>query len=346
MEQNILISQNKRVAYLDTLRVLACLMVVLVHSPVAHTYLKEAPIYGIVSYLCSPCIGLFLMVSGALLLPTTLNLRQFLTRRFSRILWPLIIWSVIYIFVDAINCGRPIFNIFSSILHIPFGPTAKFVQSWYLYTLLGIYLFIPIFNTWIKNNDRRNSLYFILIWSVALINPFLKALPTGGCTPPYIFAEYFGYIALGYYLHNYPIKLTSLKTFSTMSILLIVIAGIIPAIIYLANIPGYDTYSNIIYNYLSLSSMTMCLFIYTFVQNFNPQSHIFQKIMAHLSPLTFGIFLVNYAIIYYIFFPYFTANPLSNLSLEIAIVFVGSFAISYIITLIINYLPFKKYIIG
>lgn len=131
-----------------------------------------------------------------------------------------------------------------------------------------------------------------------------------------------------------------------MSILLIVIAGIIPAIIYLANIPGYDTYSNIIYNYLSLSSMTMCLFIYTFVQNFNPQSHIFQKIMAHLSPLTFGIFLVNYAIIYYIFFPYFTANPLSNLSLEIAIVFIGSFAISYIITLIINYLPFKKYIIG
>lgn len=191
MEQNILISQNKRVAYLDTLRVLACLMVVLVHSPVAHTYLKEAPIYGIVSYLCSPCIGLFLMVSGALLLPTTLNLWQFLTRRFSRILWPLIIWSVIYIFVDAINCGRPIFNIFSSILHIPFGPTAKFVQSWYLYTLLGIYLFIPIFNTWIKNNDRRNSLYFILIWSVALINPFLKAFSTGGCAPLVYFCRIF-----------------------------------------------------------------------------------------------------------------------------------------------------------
>lgn len=346
MEQINKITKN-RVAYLDTLRVVACLMVVLVHSPVPHPELGEAPIYGAISYLCSPCIGLFLMVSGALLLPQNLGVKQFVSRRFTRILFPLVVWSIIYIFIDAIDNNKTIVDIFTNILHIVFGPTAKFVQSWYLYVLLGLYLFIPIFNAWIKENDRCHSLYFILLWCVSLCVPYLKALYIGGCiTPPYMFTGYFGYIVLGYYLHKYPIKMTSLKTFIIMSISLVILSGIIPAVIYLANIPGYDTNSNIIYNYLSLSTVMMCVFIYTFIQNFNPKSCAFQKIMAHLSPLTFGIFLVNYAIIYYIFFPYFGVNPLGNLSVEIAIIFIGSFAISYIITLIIDKLPFKKYIIG
>lgn len=140
--------------------------------------------------------------------------------------------------------------------------------------------------------------------------------------------------------------MTSLKNFSIMSISLILFAGVIPAIIYLADIPGYDTYNNIIYNYLSLSSMVMSVFIFTLIQNFNPENIIFQKIMAHLSPLTFGIFLIHYAVIYYIFRPYFMTYPLENLQLEIVAVTLGTFASSYLITLIINKLPFKKYIIG
>lgn len=345
MEQINRATKN-RVAYLDTLRVIACFMVVLVHSPVPHPELSEAPIYGAISYLCSPCIGLFLMVSGALLLPQKLAVRQFVFRRFTRILFPLVVWSIIYILIDAIDNNKTIDDIITNISHIIFGPTAKFVQSWYLYVLLGIYLFIPIFNAWIKENDRRHSLYFILLWCISLCVPYLKALFAGNSiTPPYMFAGYFGYIVLGYYLHKYPIKMTSLKTYIIMSSLVVILSGIIPVVIYLANIPGYD-YSNIVYNYLSLSTVMMCVCIYTFIQNFNPKNCIFQNVMAHLSPLTFGIFLVNYATIYYIFFPYFSVKPIDNLPVEIAIVFIGSFVISYVITLIINKLPFKKYVIG
>ncbi len=345
MKQASTTSKN-RIPYLDTLRVIACFMVILVHSPIPHKGLSESMSYGIISYLCSPCIGLFLMVTGALLLPLSLDIKPFISRRFTRILWPLITWSLIYILIDAIDRDRTFPEVISNIFNIPFGPTTKFVQSWYLYTLLGIYLFIPVFNAWIKNNDKRNSIYFIAIWCMTLCTPYIKALSIGAYPTLSIFAGYFGYIALGYYLHKYPVKMTLLRNNLTLAILLILFAGIIPAIIYMADIPGYDIYNNIIYNYRSLSTMAMCVFIFSLIQNFNPKNIVFQKIMAHLSPLTFGIFLIHYAVIYYIIRPYFMVNPLNNLQLEIAAVTLGAFASSYLITLIVNKLPFKKYLIG
>lgn len=53
---------------LDVIRILACLMVVLVHSPLPAKEAHSALLAGI-SLLAMPCNALFFMVSGALLLP-------------------------------------------------------------------------------------------------------------------------------------------------------------------------------------------------------------------------------------------------------------------------------------
>ena len=57
---------KNRVYELDILRVLACLMVICMHAP----YPKEGAnglFLSTLSYFTAPCIGLFFMVSGALL---------------------------------------------------------------------------------------------------------------------------------------------------------------------------------------------------------------------------------------------------------------------------------------
>ena len=59
---------KQRQIHLDILRIIACMMVVLMHSPMPRGD-AVGQLYGGVSYLTSPCIGLFFMVSGALLLP-------------------------------------------------------------------------------------------------------------------------------------------------------------------------------------------------------------------------------------------------------------------------------------
>ena len=53
---------------LDLMRTLACVMVVLMHSPIK-TDSANGLILSSLSYFAAPCIGLFFMVSGALILP-------------------------------------------------------------------------------------------------------------------------------------------------------------------------------------------------------------------------------------------------------------------------------------
>lgn len=59
---------KKRNYPLDLIRVIACLMVVLMHSPMPSEN-ANGIFLSLLSYMTAPCIGLFLMVSGALLLP-------------------------------------------------------------------------------------------------------------------------------------------------------------------------------------------------------------------------------------------------------------------------------------
>ena len=70
---------------LDLIRVTAMFLIVLMHSPMPGTpgFLQVG-----ITYITMPGIGLFFMVSGALLLKSDLSQADFLKRRFTKILWP------------------------------------------------------------------------------------------------------------------------------------------------------------------------------------------------------------------------------------------------------------------
>lgn len=53
---------------LDLLRIVACVMVVMMHSPIPSDN-SDGIILSSLSYFTAPCIGLFFMDSGALFLP-------------------------------------------------------------------------------------------------------------------------------------------------------------------------------------------------------------------------------------------------------------------------------------
>ena len=83
---------KRRYVFLDVIRLVACLMIVLMHSPMPGLNTLGIVLCGI-SYLTAPGIGLFFMVSGALLLKRNVDnpfeTRIFLQRRFIKILIPL-----------------------------------------------------------------------------------------------------------------------------------------------------------------------------------------------------------------------------------------------------------------
>ena len=92
------IQKYRRDITLDAIRLIACLMIVLMHSPMPGLGTSGAVLSGI-SYLTAPGIGLFFMVSGALLLKVkvgeSFETKSFLRRRFTKILVPLVFWSIV-----------------------------------------------------------------------------------------------------------------------------------------------------------------------------------------------------------------------------------------------------------
>ena len=107
--------------------------------------------------------------------------RNFFNKKFWRIIPPFIFWSLIYIFHDFffIREGSLTFLEFIEIAAKSILSGAKF-HLWFVYTLLGLYLFIPILRKWVKYSNSNDILYFLMIWVFTIIYSlpnFKKYLP-------------------------------------------------------------------------------------------------------------------------------------------------------------------------
>ena len=143
---------TQRIIYLDIIRILACCMIVLMHSP--H---PNAGISGVIltpiSFLTAPGIGLFFMVSGALLLPINESTNKFLKKRLTKVLWPTIFWSLFYLLIKYVYKETTSDDIIHSIISMPFSPQGHGIM-WFMYTLIGLYLISPLISPWLEKASR------------------------------------------------------------------------------------------------------------------------------------------------------------------------------------------------
>jgi surface polysaccharide O-acyltransferase-like enzyme len=159
-------------------------------------------------------VPVFVMITGALLLHREYELTDFLKRRFTRILWPFLFWSLVYI-------GYSLYNediAFTSdawantkvVLHqLKYG---AFYHLWYVYMLLGLYLFIPVISKFVRNAAEKEIIYFLLVWFVVMLfsQPYLSRFEPQ--IDVHNFTGYLGYLVLGHYLAYRKLPQTGLKT--------------------------------------------------------------------------------------------------------------------------------------
>ena len=126
----------------DLLRLLACLMVIAMHAPLPDSAEGNGLFLSTLSYLTAPCIGLFFMVSGALLLPVRTGASIFLKRRFGKILFPTLFWSLFYLGCNTLMRDESI-DWLRTLGSLPFSPQGNPVL-WFMYTLMGLYLLAPV----------------------------------------------------------------------------------------------------------------------------------------------------------------------------------------------------------
>ena len=110
---------------LDLLRIVACVMVVMMHSPMPSAD-ANGMLLSSLSYFTAPCIGLFFMVSGALILPPPITNKGysaliFLCKRLHRVLMPTLVWTLFYIAVKYCDGDVTIGGICKSLFSMPFS---------------------------------------------------------------------------------------------------------------------------------------------------------------------------------------------------------------------------------
>ncbi len=204
---------KERIHYLDLMRIFACFLVVMTHS-VMKNHAENGKWLGLISFMCSPSSEMFLMLSGAILLPVRTDMRSFYKRRFLKLLPPMFIWSTFGILLRLVQGTSTPYQALTKFVMMPFKPVEGIY--WFLYVMIGLYLFAPIISTWLSGASKRQIEFVLVIWLFNMILPWLNLLipdfydQSGSYYWAFCyFGGFLGYWILGAFLKMYPPKLFS-----------------------------------------------------------------------------------------------------------------------------------------
>lgn len=336
---------DNRIFYLDEIRALAILLVILCHvgqhfPTNIDTYMSFVPL----AYMSIGRMGvpLFFMLSGALLINKDYTLSVFLKKRLSRVITPALFWIVISILVYSL------YTPYTSYFFASWFDNCGFL--WFIFAILGIYLVIPIFNSFIKEHGMKACEYFLLLWFVLLIFNYLNLLDLF-----YIkllfnnVGVYIGYAVLGYYLTN--------KDFGVLSgpmvvFGIIMLAASIYSALYIAG-----TYL-ILVDYLSFVLIIECSSIFiifryihryslyrtgkplTRVHNYVKDSWI-GSIIYVISKCSYSMYFLNSILVKYL------SQTVAITSIDfLPVTFIVITLLTVIIIVIMSFIPYLNEIIG
>ena len=335
------ISDN-RIVWLDVIRCVAMIMVIGVHcidpfyiSPTMRAIPEYTHWAAISGSLLRPSVPLFVMMTGLLLLPVKKQpLGKFYKKRIYRVLFPFLIWSVLYSMFPWVTgvLGLPkeiigdffcytqgqesqsLIDSLKDVAMIPFNFSHKENHMWYIYLLIGLDLYMPFFSAWIENADRKTKRAFLLIWIISLFIPYLKEY-VANCLFErsgyvfgtdtwnefglfYYFAGFNGYLLLGHYVKKGN-DWSLMKTF----ILCILMFAVGYYITYTgfsttaSNPNATETEMELFFTFCSPNVLLMTLATFLLLQKVVITNSTVIKVLANMTQCGFGIYMVHYFVV-------------------------------------------------
>ena len=380
---NLSNQKNQHIVWLDVVRFIAMFTVVCCHCtdpfnfyPGTAPNIGEIKLWGaIYGSVLRPCVPLFVMITGALLLPVRGDASTFYKKRIPRVFYPFLIWSVLYnlfpwitgllglnpqIILDFFPyAGEEVMQQSFSvsleyILMIPFNFSILAVHMWYIYLLIGLYLYLPVFSAWVEKASERAKLMFLLAWGVTLLLPyyyqFVSNYLWGTCSwnsfgMLYAFAGFNGYLLLGHYLKNLE---WSLKKTLAIGIPMFA-AGYAVTFLgfrHITALPEYtDEMLELFFTYCSLNVVMMTIPVFMLAKKVKVNSERMKKALANLTVCGFGIYMIHY---------FFTGPSVvlmraidMPIGLQIPVAAILAFAVSWgLVWLIYRAGKVAKYIVG
>lgn len=278
-------------AWLNSLRVTASFSVVLLHT--AAIGLNNSEVFSInwhVSNIINGsvrwCVPVFVLLSGYLLIkPNHIDTyNKFYKKRLNKILVPVIFWSIFYCSWKFLN--HPDITLLTAMKGMLNG--SPYYHMWYLYMIVGLYLFVPFLNDLLLVlNKNKSSLLIIFMFILLTTSTLLNSLRYHNESPFYLnFLIYIPFYCLGahFKLHGIVFKSMALVSTSFMICTIVIIFGYF----YFINF-GFKYLSNYFYNYCSPFTIITSISIFILFSN---KIKVSAK-TASLSKMSLGIYLIH-----------------------------------------------------
>ncbi len=285
---------EQRLTWPDNLRALATMAVIVLHvsSTVLYEFEKVSNFDwwtgNIYDSLVRWCVPVFLMVTGALLIPKQNTFSEFIQKRIGKILMPFAFWSFIYL-VILIYKHIMYANEIGSLHTIQIMLHGSSYHLWYIYMLLGVYIVLPLISKKIQIVSDKNLLFIIMLWFLVL---GLNYVPNFSLKPAvHVFLGYLGYTVFGYYL--------SRKNISNSVGLMLFLAGIIITswgTFYLSN--QQHSFNELLYKYTTPHIAMMAAGVFILIKNNMISDNTWlAKIKNIIAQHSLGIYLIHVLIL-------------------------------------------------
>ena len=349
--------KRQRTPYLDILRVLACLLVILIHTPIRQydTYYNTPSLAGaLYTVLVAVNCNLFFMITGALLLPVKMTGRRFVKRRLTVVLPPLVVWTVVYLLEHALLLHNFTPRLLTSIL---FHPVEGLL--WYVYVLAVIYVTLPLVSRCIDAIGKRGVEVILVLWVLSSFIPYQHGVFMEASQWSHnmfgAFANYYGYVLLGYYMHRYGLPLFTRQHGWKWALLLAFGIVVMPLFEFLVQGRfgiSWQQHLDTITNDISVNNIAMATLLFALVQRFAPERYDRQNRpmtatwWPMLSKCTFGIYLSQMIVLRQIVWPLTPWLGRTHWVVDSLVSGVITFIICFLLVFILRRLPLRRYIVG
>lgn len=348
---------KKRDYSLDILRILACLMVVGIHTSVEGWYNVSPRTYNwtVVNFydtVCRPAVPLFVMISGCLFLHRErIGLKQLWLRHILRLLIVYVVWVVFYAVMNN-GIHKAVADpalIWSEIT----GPNPMF-HLWYLRMILNLYAVAPLLWYLVRNLDGRYIRYYLILFLIfGIMRRTLSDLPF---LPHWVYEQmnlfidmdlvgYSGYFLLGYWLSSQNAgRRFSSKTLLCVYILTVLLAaGLNQMIAWADDWPTQALYGNFS---LPVAVEAVCLFLLVRRKFSGLQlKTVASAWLVRVSETTFFVYLVHPFVQQrlQLYLNLHTTNY--NLLFSVPLTVLLIFALSSVCGMLLKRIPVLKYIV-
>lgn len=325
-----------RLYWIDAIRSFACLCVITTHAPMVGLE-QGYQVKAIFNYFSIAGASiLFFMISGALVLYKPKPVIPFLKKRLSRIVFPMVFWTIVSLLLDVF-IGKITWNDFGShVIRIPIGPQVG--TYWFIYVIFGIYLLTPILATWLERCSKRDLQFYLGLWGVTLLLPYFDSFKVIVDFEHGYLHYFFGYLwfaVMGYYIRRY-VNIPHFKTWHYVALAALII---LPGLLYLT-----PTDHRVIQNRMALHVVLLCVCYFIILKHLK-YSDKAKRVCYNFAQHSFGIYLVHIIVIRKILWPLMTTMDL-HYAVQVPLTTILTAAISYMIVKLFSYLPYSKYLVG